>query len=58
VQSERHRLEANYYDYRRLARKLLRGFGPMATATLKPSRWAKPVGASESARKPVPAAAK
>ena len=45
VQSERHRLEANYYDYRRLARKLLRGFGAMATAELKSSRWAKPVSA-------------
>ena len=60
VRSERHRLEANYYDYRRLARKLLRGFGPMATASLRPSHWAKPLGtrAAKQARKPVPAAAK
>jgi hypothetical protein len=57
VQSERHRLEANYYDYRRLARKLLRGFGPMATATLKPSRWARPVGGAAPAKRAVPASA-
>jgi cation diffusion facilitator CzcD-associated flavoprotein CzcO len=59
VQSERHRLEANYYDYRRLTRRLLRGFGPMTSAELKASRWTKPLNASsQSARKPVPAAAK
>ncbi len=35
VQSERHRLEANYYAYRRKARRLLRGFGAMTAAKLK-----------------------
>jgi hypothetical protein len=36
VQSERHRLEVNYYAYRRRLKRLLRGFGPMAMAVLKP----------------------
>jgi hypothetical protein len=58
VQSERHRLETNYYDYRRLARRLLRGFGPMATLQLKTSRWARPVKPSQVAKRPVPVAAK
>jgi NADPH-dependent 2,4-dienoyl-CoA reductase/sulfur reductase-like enzyme len=35
VQSDRHRLEVNYYAYRRHLRRLLRRFGPMATAELK-----------------------
>ena len=35
VQSERHRLERNYYAYRRKARRLLRSFGDMAKAELK-----------------------
>ncbi len=35
VQTERHRLEANYYAYRRQARRLLRSFGSMAKAELK-----------------------
>lgn len=35
VQSERHRLELNYYTYRRKARRLLRSFGDMAKAELK-----------------------
>src|SRR6476661_1304137 len=35
VQSERHRLEANYYAYRRKARRLLRSFGDMAKVELK-----------------------
>jgi cation diffusion facilitator CzcD-associated flavoprotein CzcO len=42
VQSERHRLEANYYAYRRKARRLLRGFGSMAKAELK--SWRKTGG--------------
>ena len=42
VQSERHRLEANYYAYRRKARRLLRGFGRMAKAELK--SWRKTRG--------------
>lgn len=29
VGSDRHRLEVNYYDYRRLLRRLIRGFGPV-----------------------------
>ena len=41
VKSERHRLEANYYAYRRQARRLLRGFGAMAKAELKSWRTAK-----------------
>lgn len=34
IRSERHRLEANYFAYRRLTKRLLRQFGPMAEATL------------------------
>jgi cation diffusion facilitator CzcD-associated flavoprotein CzcO len=41
VQTERHRLEANYYAYRRQARRLLRGFGAMANAELKSWRKTK-----------------
>lgn len=41
VKSERHRLEANYYAYRRQARRLLRGFGAMAKAELKSWRHGK-----------------
>ena len=41
MQSERHRLEANYYAYRRLARRLLRSFGAMAKAELKSWRKGK-----------------
>ena len=41
VQTERHRLEANYYAYRRQARRLLRGFGAMAKAELKSWRLPK-----------------
>lgn len=41
VRSERHRLEANYYAYRRQARRLLRGFGAMARAELKSWRRGK-----------------
>lgn len=32
VGSERHRLEANYYDYMRVMRRLVRQFGPLARA--------------------------
>jgi NADPH-dependent 2,4-dienoyl-CoA reductase/sulfur reductase-like enzyme len=42
VQSERHRLEANYYAYRRKARRLLRSFGTIAKAELK--SWRKTRG--------------
>ena len=38
VQSERHRLEANYYAYRRQLKRHLRRFGPMAKASLKSGR--------------------
>ncbi|HYJ59527.1 MAG TPA: NAD(P)-binding domain-containing protein [Methyloceanibacter sp.] len=38
VQSDRHRLEANYYAYRRQLRRHLRHFGPMAKASLKSGR--------------------
>ncbi|MGB6948059.1 MAG: hypothetical protein WBD84_02515, partial [Methyloceanibacter sp.] len=49
VKSERHRLETNYYAYRREARRLLRAFGPMATADLKSWRTAKaPARAKET----------
>jgi hypothetical protein len=50
VKSERHRLETNYYDYRRAARQLLRGFGPMATADFKRWRQASPRPASQPAK--------
>ncbi|MGV1014010.1 MAG: flavin-containing monooxygenase [Methyloceanibacter sp.] len=49
VPSERHRLEANYYAYRRQLLRHLRRFGPMAKAPLKskllmgtPSHWPAP----------------
>ena len=42
VQTERHRLEVNYYAYRRQARRLLRSFGAMAKAELK--SWRLPKG--------------
>ena len=34
VASDRHRLEVNYYDYRRLLKRLLRRFGPVRTMKL------------------------
>jgi hypothetical protein len=34
VASDRHRLEVNYYDYRRLLKRLLRRFGPVRRMTL------------------------
>jgi cation diffusion facilitator CzcD-associated flavoprotein CzcO len=46
VQSERHRLETNYYAYRRQMRRLLRGFGAMAKAELK--SWGKTKGGRRS----------
>jgi cation diffusion facilitator CzcD-associated flavoprotein CzcO len=57
VGSDRHRLEVNYYDYRRWLRRLIRGFGPVRRMKLParsplaaprlstaadPSRWAAP----------------
>lgn len=50
VASDRHRLEVNYYDYRRLLKRLLRRFGPVRRMTLEPvpagqGAQAKPAGA-------------
>jgi len=36
VKSARHRLEANYYDYRRALKRHIRGFGPIKEAPMKP----------------------
>jgi hypothetical protein len=55
VESERHRLEANYHAYRRKVLRLLRRFGPMATAELKPLHWDKARETAPSARKPAAA---
>ncbi len=41
VGSDRHRLEVNYYDYRRLLRRLIRGFGPVRRMKL-PARLRPP----------------
>jgi CelD/BcsL family acetyltransferase involved in cellulose biosynthesis len=49
VQSERHLLEANYYAYRRQARRLLRRFGEMGKAELKSWRKSKAAGRTGSA---------
>jgi hypothetical protein len=57
VESERHRLEANYYAYRRRVLRLLRRFGPMASAELKPWRWEKTREEASPGRKPTPATA-
>ena len=40
VQSERHRLEANYFAYRRRLKRILRAFGSMAEAKLDSGRLA------------------
>jgi cation diffusion facilitator CzcD-associated flavoprotein CzcO len=37
VASERHRLEVNYYDYRRLLKRLMRRFGPVRAMKLPPA---------------------
>jgi cation diffusion facilitator CzcD-associated flavoprotein CzcO len=37
VASDRHRLEVNYYDYRRLLKRLMRGFGKVRTMRLTPA---------------------
>jgi hypothetical protein len=49
VASDRHRLEYNYYAYRRHLRRLLDRFGPMATADLKSGRLGT-VGARQTAQ--------
>jgi hypothetical protein len=40
--SDRHRLEANYYDYRRLLKRHIRRFGPVRRMRLAPPNtgWA------------------
>lgn len=45
VGSDRHRLEVNFYDYRRLLRRLIRGFGPVRRMKL-------PVGARPPTERP------
>ncbi|XSG82247.1 MAG: flavin-containing monooxygenase [Methyloligella sp. ZOD6] len=42
VQSERHRLEANYFAYRRLAKRLLRKFGRFANETVSGEKLPSP----------------
>ena len=37
VASDRHRLEVNYYDYRRLLQRLNRRFGPVRKMRLEPA---------------------
>jgi hypothetical protein len=37
VASDRHRLEVNYYDYRRLLKRLIRRFGPVRGMRLVPA---------------------
>ena len=37
VASDRHRLEVNYYDYRRLLKRLMRSFGPVRKMKLEPA---------------------
>jgi Flavin-binding monooxygenase-like len=54
VKSDRHRLEANYYAYRRKLKRHLRHFGPMATAMLKSGRL---VMAATASRHTEPASA-
>ena len=54
VKSDRHRLEANYYAYRRKLKRHLRHFGPMATAMLKSGRL---VMAATASRRTEPASA-
>lgn len=55
VASERHRLEANYFAYRRMLLRHLRRFGPMAKAALTsprltgtPSQWTESAAASRA----------
>jgi cation diffusion facilitator CzcD-associated flavoprotein CzcO len=49
VASDRHRLEVNYYDYRRLVQRLNRGFGAMRTMRLEPDQGVPPVGRKDLA---------
>lgn len=50
VTSDRHRLEVNYYDYRRLIRRLNRRFGRLCTTRLEAA-----VADGEAASEPAPA---
>jgi hypothetical protein len=52
VASDRHRLEVNYHDYRRLMRRLNRRFGPVRGMTLEPAA----AGKSAAERTPAEAA--
>ncbi len=40
VESDRHKLEVNYYEYRRALKRLLRKFGPLAKTALDKPDWA------------------
>jgi len=56
VASDRHRLEVNYYDYRRLMRRLDRHFGPVRKMRLEPDLPIIPEagpGSGEAVRDPV-----
>jgi cation diffusion facilitator CzcD-associated flavoprotein CzcO len=46
VASERHRLEVNYFDYRRLLKRLMRRFGPVRKMKLEASSHAEPAKAA------------
>jgi cation diffusion facilitator CzcD-associated flavoprotein CzcO len=54
VASERHRLEVNYHDYRRLLKRLMRRFGPVRKMKLESDRLSSRPGAP--AREPGPRA--
>jgi hypothetical protein len=54
VGSDRHRLEVNYYDYRRLLRRLIRGSGPVRRMKL-PARSAPAPARQETASAADPA---
>jgi Flavin-binding monooxygenase-like len=45
VASDRHRLEVNYYDYRRLLKRLIRRFGAVRKMRLDPASTARKAGA-------------
>jgi len=50
VASDRHRLEVNYYDYRRLLRRLVRRFGKVRQMKLDPATAAQQRGQAEPAK--------
>jgi hypothetical protein len=49
VASDRHRLEVNYFDYRRLLKRLNRRFGPVRRVNLAPAAPQLAPGSSEAA---------